>query len=163
MTFWKETRSMRALIVYDSYFGNTQKIVEAIGNSIAPNYDVTVCMVTSIKPEQLSGVNLLIVGSPTRAFKPTDAIKKFLNSIPSNGLKGIDVLAFDTRISTKDANSKVLNLFVKVFGYATEPIGEKLQKKGGNLIAPPEGFFVKETEGTLKEGELERAANWVKG
>ncbi|MDD2234531.1 MAG: hypothetical protein PHV03_06435 [Desulfitobacteriaceae bacterium] len=49
---------MRALIVYDSYFGNTQKIAEAIGNSIASNDDVTVCTVTSIKPEQLSGVNL---------------------------------------------------------------------------------------------------------
>jgi len=127
---------MKALIVYDSYFGNTQKIAETIGNSIAPNNDVTVCMITSIKPEQLSGVNLLIVGSPTRSFKPTDAIKKFLNSIPSNGLKCIDVLAFDTRISAKDANSKVLKVFIKVFGYAAEPIGEKIQKKGGNLIDP---------------------------
>ncbi|MDD4346819.1 MAG: hypothetical protein PHZ11_08045 [Desulfitobacteriaceae bacterium] len=75
----------------------------------------------------------------------------------------MDVLAFDTRISAKDTNSKVLNVFIKVFGYAAEPIGEKLQKKGGNLIAPPEGFFVKDSEGPLKEGELERAANWVKG
>ncbi|MFH1087638.1 MAG: hypothetical protein V1737_03530 [Chloroflexota bacterium] len=34
---------------------------------------------------------------------------------------------------------------------------------GGALIAPPQGFFVKGTRGLLKEGELERAAGWVKG
>jgi flavodoxin I len=51
---------------------------------------------------------------------------------------------------------------VKLFGYAAEPIAAKLQKKGGTLAAPPEGFFVGGTEGPLKEGELERAAQWAR-
>ena len=104
----------------------------------------------------------MIVGSPTRAFKPTKALVDFLIKIPSNGVKGINVAAFDTRISTTDVNLRMLNGFVKIFGYAAKPIADKLQKKGGNLIIPPEGFFVKDSEGPLKEGELERAADWAK-
>ncbi|HNU80356.1 MAG TPA: flavodoxin family protein [Bacillota bacterium] len=153
---------MKALIVYDSVFGNTEKIAEAIGDSLAELTGTEVEKVSEAKLEQLQGTDLLIVGSPTRAFKPTKAIVDFLIQIPSNGLKGINVAAFDTRISTEDVNSRILNGFVKIFGYAAKPIADKLQKKGGNLAAPPEGFFVKDNEGPLKEGELERAAKWAK-
>lgn len=153
---------MKALIVYDSVFGNTEKIAKAIGDSLAGLECAEVVKVTEVKLEQLQGTDLLIVGSPTRAFKPTKAIVDFLIRIPSGGLKGIDVAAFDTRVNTEDVNSRILNGFVKIFGYAAKPIADKLQKKSGNLIIPPEGFFVKDSEGPLKEGELERAAQWAK-
>ncbi|HOH89137.1 MAG TPA: flavodoxin family protein [Bacillota bacterium] len=153
---------MKALIVYDSVFGNTEKIAKAIGDSLADLQSTEVVKVSEAKLEQLQGTDLLIVGSPTRAFKPTKAIVDFLIQIPSNGLKGIDVAAFDTRVNTEDVNSRILNGFVKIFGYAAKPIADKLQKKGGNLVIPPEGFFVKDNEGPLKEGELERAAKWAK-
>ena len=68
--------------------------------------------------------------------------------------------AFDTRISTADMNSRLLNILVKLFGYAAKPIADKLEKKRGSLIIPPEGFLVKESEGPLKNGERERAADW---
>ena len=153
---------MKALIVYDSVFGNTEKIAKAIGDSLADLTSAEVVKVSEAKLEQLQETGLLIVGSPTRAFKPTKAIVDFLIQIPSNGLKGIDVAAFDTRVNTEDVNSRILNGFVKIFGYAAKPIADKLQKKGGNLVLPPEGFFVKDNEGPLKEGELERAAKWAK-
>lgn len=153
---------MKTLIVYDSVFGNTEKIANAIGDSLSSQGNAEVLKVTDTKLEQLQGINLLIVGSPTRAFKPTKAIVDFLIQIPSNALKGINVAAFDTRVNTTDVNSKVLNGFVKIFGYAAKPIADKLQKKGGNLIIPPEGFYVKDSEGPLKDGELERAAEWAK-
>ena len=153
---------MKALIVYDSVFGNTEKIAKAIGDSIGSQENVEVLRVTDMKLEQLQEIDLLFVGSPTRAFKPTKAIVDFLIKIPSNGLKGINVAAFDTRISTADVSSRMLNGFVKIFGYAAKPIADKLQKKGGNLIIPPEGFFVKDSEGPLKEGEFERAIDWAK-
>jgi flavodoxin len=47
-------------------------------------------------------------------------------------------------------------------GYAAKPIADKLKKKGGKLVLPPEGFFVQGSEGPLKEGEVERAAEWAK-
>jgi len=153
---------MKTLIIYDSFFGNTEQIAQAIGNSLGSKENVETFRVSDIKPEQLIGLDLLIVGSPTRAFRPTKAITDFLKKIPSNGLNGVKMAAFDTRISTADINSRLLNLLMKAFGYAAKPIANKLEKKGGNLIIPPEGFFVKGSEGPLKDGELERAADWAK-
>lgn len=153
---------MKTLIVYDSYFSNTEQIAQEIGNSLGSKEDVGISRVNDIMPEKLDGLELLIVGSPTRAFRPTKAIVTFLNKIPSNSLKGVKVAAFDTRICIADINSRVLNILVNLFGYAVEPIANKLKKKGGNLVIPPEGFFVKDSEGPLKDGELERAANWAK-
>jgi flavodoxin len=103
---------------------------------------------------------LLVVGSPTRAFRPTGAVKQFLRRIPSAGLKGVKAAAFDTGISLSDINSSIGRSFVKFFGYAARPVSDKLRKKGAEVIAAPEGFFVEGTEGPLKDGELERAADW---
>jgi flavodoxin len=153
---------MKALVIYDSFFGNTEQIARAIGNALGSQGEVEVLRVGDVKPEQLAGLNLLIVGSPTRAFRPTPAISSFLGRIPANGLQGVKVAAFDTRMSTQDANSPILAFFVKLFGYAAKPIADKLTKKGGELAIPPEGFFVKGSEGPLKEGELERAADWAR-
>jgi flavodoxin len=107
-------------------------------------------------------LSLLVVGSPTRAFRPSPATSSFLGGIPANGLQGIKVAAFDTRMSVQEVNSPILSFFAKLFGYAAQPIAAKLKKKGGTPAIPPEGFFVKGSEGPLKEGELERAADWAK-
>ena len=153
---------MEILIVYDSIFGNTEQIAQAMGKALGGGESVVTLRAGEVKPAHLTGLAALIVGSPTRAFKPTKAITDFLKKVPANGLKGVKVMAFDTRMSLADVNSRLLNRLVKVFGYAAKPIADKLVKKGGSLTAPPEGFFVKESEGPLKDGELERAAEWVK-
>lgn len=153
---------MKALVVYDSVFGNTEQIAQAIGNTLDSQEDVSILRVNDVKLEQLTGLKLLIVGSPTRAFKPTKAITNFLKRIPKNGLNGINVAAFDTRIALSDIDSHILPVFVKIFGYAAGRIAKRLKRKGGILIASPEGFFVKGKEGPLKDGELERAASWMK-
>jgi flavodoxin len=153
---------MKALVIYDSFFGNTEQIAQAIGDALGSPEDVEVLRVSNAKPEQLTGLKLLIVGSPTRGFRPTPAISNLLKSVPKSGLKGVKVAAFDTRIALGDIDSRILPVFVKVFGYAAKPIADRLAKKGGELIIPPEGFFVKGSEGPLKDGELERAADWAK-
>jgi flavodoxin len=153
---------MKILIVYDSFFGNTAQIAHAIGNAFVPQEDVEILRVSTVKPGQLTESKLLIVGSPTRAFRPTAAINNLLSKIPVNGLRGVKVAAFDTGISTNDMRSPILRILARLFGYAANPISEKLKKKGGDLVIPPQGFFVEGTKGPLKEGELERAADWAK-
>ena len=153
---------MKALVVYDSVFGNTEQIAQAIGKGLGSQKDVQICRVTDMKPEQFTGLNLLVVGSPTRAFRPTPAINNFLKRIPKKGLEGINVAAFDTGLSISDIESSFLRTCVKIFGYAAKPISDRLKKKGGRPTVPPEGFFVEGTEGPLKQGERERATNWAK-
>jgi len=142
---------MKALIVYDSVYGNTEKIARSIGSAITG--DVKVLRAAEVNPSELESVDLLIVGSPTHGGRQTPAIQDFLNKVTKPVIKGISVAAFDTRFSTR---------LVKIFGYAAGRIAGSLKRKGGTLVASPEGFFVKSKEGPLKEGELERAASWAK-
>lgn len=153
---------MKALVIYDSYFGNTEQIAQAIGNALGSPEDVETLRVGNLKPEQLTGLELLIVGSPTRGFRPTAAITNLLKGIPTNGLSGVKVAAFDTRISIADMGPAILRFLAGLFGYAAKPISDGLKRKGGRLTLPPEGFLVEGTEGPLKEGELDRAADWAK-
>jgi len=143
---------MKALIIYDSVYGNTEKIARAVAEAITPSYEVKVVRVGEANPSELASTDLLIVGSPTHAGRPTPAIQDLLNKVPK--LQGINIAAFDTRITTK---------LVRVFGYAAGRIAGNLKRKGGTLIVSPEGFFVTGNKGPLKEGELERVAGWVKG
>ena len=141
---------MKALIVYDSKYGNTEQIAGAIGGSIGS--EAKVLWAGEVNPAELKTIEFLIIGSPTQGGRPTPAMREFLNKIPDSSLNGIKVAAFDTRISRK---------FVGVFGYAAGRIATDLKAKGGNLIVPPEGFFVQGIKGPVSEGEVERAAAWL--
>jgi flavodoxin len=152
---------MKILVVFDSVFGNTEKVAQAIAANLGPAESVEIQRAGAVLPEQLTGAGLLVVGSPTRGFRPTEAVAELLKRIPSNALKGIRVAAFDTRFKADELDSAGVRFIVKTGGYAAKRIAEKLKRSGGNLIAPPEGFFVEDTEGPLKAGELERAASWA--
>jgi flavodoxin I len=153
---------MRALVVYDSFFGNTEQIAHAIGRALGAQGEAHAVRVGTVSAEHLAGLDVLIVGSPTRAFRASPAISKWLKGLGRNSLDGVRVAAFDTRIALSDVNSRFLSVMVRLFGYAAEPIAKGLTKKGGTLAIPPEGFFVEGTEGPLKDGELERAAGWAR-
>jgi flavodoxin len=147
--------------VYDSVFGNTEKIAKAIGEGLGSPDEVSTVQVNDVDIDMLKDLSILVVGSPTRAFKCTPAISDFLKRIPANALSGITTAAFDTRISVEESDSKFLTFMVKLFGYAAEPMAEKLKKKGGTAKDASAGFFVGGTEGPLRDGELERAAAWA--
>ncbi len=153
---------MKALIVYDSFFGNTERVAQAVAAELGTQMEVQALRVAQADPRALSGLNVLVVGSPTRAFSPSPEIKKFLSAIPSGSLAGTRIAGFDTRIDPEESNSGFLKFMVKLFGFAAEPIAAKLMKKGAQAAAAPAGFFVNGTEGPLREGELERAAAWAR-
>jgi flavodoxin len=154
---------MKTLVVYDSVFGNTEKIARAIAASLGPGASVEILRAGDVLPVELAGAGLLVVGSPTRGFRPTETLAELLKRIPPKALKGIRVAAFDTRLKADELDSAGVRFIVNAGGYAAKRIAERLQKAGGNLIAPPEGFYVEDTQGPLKAGELERAARWASG
>jgi flavodoxin len=151
---------MKTLIIYDSAYGNTEKIARAIAAAITPADEVVVLRAGEANPLKLSLIDLLIVGSPTQGGRPTQAIQDFLSKIPVNGLKNMQVTAFDTRISAQE-KGVALRILMRLLGYAAGRIAQGLQGKGGELAAPPEGFIVEGKEGPLKQGELERASAWA--
>lgn len=115
------------LIIYDSVFGNTAKIAHAMANALGEHRKVGLCLVGEVFPEHLDGVKTLIVGSPTRQFKATGALDHFLKQIPAEGLNGVSIAAFDTRMTQEDVKKNwFLAVMIKFFGYAAEKIARKL-------------------------------------
>ena len=149
---------MNILVIYDSVFGNTEKIAQAIAATLKTH----AIPVSQVDTGQLRGLDLLVVGSPTRGLRPTEGISKLLSGLPKNHLRDVRVAAFDTRIVLETIDSKVLRFLVDKGGFAASAIAKMLEKKGGQLVAPPEGFFVTGERGPLKDSEWERAAAWSK-
>ena len=154
---------MQVLILYESFFGNTEKIAQAIGESIEGAEEVTVREISTIDPETLEMPDVLIVGSPTRGFRPSQATMDFISRLPESRMLDQMFAAFDTRIALSYIKSGVLRFIVKTGGYASSVIEKKLKQKGGIPIIPSDGFCVKDSEGPLMEGETDRARKWASG
>ncbi len=152
---------MKALVVYDSFFGNTEKVAQAVGRGIGAPEEVGLVRVSSLAPQQLAEAQLLVIGSPTRGFRPSEATMTFLAGLPVGSLRGKKVAAFDTRLTMETMGRVIRFMFwIKLGKFAAPSMAEALQKAGGELALPPEGFIVKTSEGPLQEGELERAEAW---
>jgi flavodoxin len=143
-------QNMNALIVYDSQFGNTKMVARVIAAELAKSGKAKAIHISEAKMPELKGIDLLVVGSPTQAWKPMPKIQSFLENLPeSNGLRAA---AFDTRFKSP-------RLFT---GSAARVIADELQKKGAKLVLAPESFFVEGTKGPLRMGEIERAEEWAR-
>ncbi len=154
---------MGTMVIYDSLYGNTELIAQAIGNALRQMGEVQVVRIGDLKAEQLSGVALLVVGSPTQQFRPTAAMRNFLAHLPKNGLKGVKVAAFDTRLTLAEIEkTPPLPFFERIFGYAEKRLVKQLRNKGGELVLPGEGFYVQGMKGPLVEGEAVRAEQWAR-
>jgi flavodoxin len=142
---------MNAIVLYDSQYGNTERIAQAIANALSQAGQARAVRVAETSPGELAGVDLLVVGSPTQGWQPTKAIQAFLKHISPGSWSGLATAAFDTRF-------RAPRLFT---GSAARGIAKSLRQKGCSLLLPAESFFIKGTEGPLQDGELDRAANWA--
>ena len=161
---------MKALVVYESMYGNTAAIGDAIGAALHTDaLDVDVHPISKVAPEDTAGFDLIVVGGPTHAHgmshastrkagasdkkntfpEPTvvPGIREWLNELPDGG--GRFAAAFDTRFDKA----------VALTGSAAKGIARRLRHRGYHLIAPPESFFVT-TENALQEGQMTHAATW---
>jgi flavodoxin len=143
---------MKTLIAYDSIYGNTKAIAQAIGDALPG--EVSVLHVGQVDASDLATVDLLIIGSPTHGALPTEAAQAFVSRLGAPTREGVRVATFDTRLTWR---------FLRKYGYAATSMADTLKEKGWTLASPPEGFFVKGLKkGPLRRGEAARAAAWAK-
>ena len=157
---------MRSLVVYESSFGNTQRIARTVADALAAEGEVTVISVDNELPH-IDEFDLVVVGAPTHVHGLSSRMsrKAALEQQRRDGSIGIGVrgwieelpaapktpvAVFDTRVR----KSEVL------VGSAGQRIGKKLRRRGFALVGRPESFFVEGTPGPLEDGELERAEAW---
>ncbi len=159
---------MKALIVYESMFGNTEDVANAVAEGLRGHMAVELVN-ADVAPAPLDElVDLLVVGGPTHGFSMTrsgtreDAVRQGAEAPASDtGIREwIDhlhtgphselVATFDTRIG------KVRHLP----GSAAKSAAKALRKHGYELAVRPESFWVEDTPGPLSGGELARAKEW---
>lgn len=151
---------MNISIVYDSVYGNTAKVAGAIGEELERDNTVRLLTVQEAQTADFTGADLLIVGSPTRGFRPTPGISEFIEGLDKCPAA---VAVFDTRIDLETVNPQPLRWVIDVGGYATSRMTSAVERHGLQLRGQPAAFLVSGTEGPLKDGELDRARSWSRG
>lgn len=141
---------MNALVVFDTKYGNTEQVAQAIAEGLKPRFSVRVANVDQMEEFNAQGINLLMVGGPTHMADVSQALQAVLAATPKGALSDVAVAAFDTRYRMPLEQS----------GSAAHKIAPVLSELDGELLVPPESFFVLGGEGPLDEGEIERATKW---
>ena len=164
----------RALVVYESMYGNTQRVARAIAEGLSGVATVDLIEVGEAPAELPPGVDLLVVGGPTHAFgmsRPrtrADAarqagarvisertgVREWLASLRPTG-PATAALAFDTHASHPR--------FFRHIGSAAADIAGSLAPLGFGVAAAPEHFWVAGSQGPLDPGEEQRARAWARG
>ena len=137
---------MKAAVAYDSVFGNTTKIAEAIAQNLGDGGRTVA--VSALKDSDLTDVELLVVGCPINGWRPSAGMGKFLSTLSAGKLSGVKAATFDTRVKSF------------FHGDAAGKIDKSLRKAGANMVSTPQAFYVDGKEGPIATGELERAAAW---
>jgi hypothetical protein len=161
---------MNTLLVHESHWGNTR----AIGRAIAEGIDsagagpVTVVDVGEDPSPLPADVDLLVVGGPTHAFSmsrastrrdaltqgaepghDTAGIREWLDSLPAPATRP-DVATYDTRVTQVR----------RLPGSAARAAGKVVRRHHVGTVVATESFYVEDSAGPLKEGELDRARAW---
>jgi hypothetical protein len=161
----------RALVVFESLFGDARTIAQAIASGLSPRIPADVVAAAEAPAEVGPDVVLLVVGGPNHALSMPrqstreGAIKQYGARIPdtSRGLhewldavrvagSGILAAAFDTR-------SDHPKLLVKM-DHAARTEEKLLRSHGLTIVTPAEHFYVTDATGPLADGEEERARRW---
>jgi flavodoxin len=143
---------VKSLVVYDSQFGNTRQLAEAIAVELQAVGTVEIenaRIDDVIVPPDLT---LLVVGGPTQVHNVSPPLRSQLESIATHQLDGVQAAAFDTR----GRGPRFLT------GAASVGITKRLKQKGAKLVVEAESFLVEGSEGPLVQGELERARTWAR-
>lgn len=153
---------MRAVVVYESLWGNTAAVAREIAAGIGP--DVPAHSTAEATADALVGVELLVAGAPVQAFSlPTEQIRA---GIDSGGDPAPDVSAPTLRswlehVLAGNGRSAAFDTKIRWSpGSAANVIDRELTRAGYPPVAEAKHFLVAGKFGPLREGELDRARAW---
>jgi Flavodoxin len=159
---------VRALIVYESMFGNTEQVARAIAAGLRESLDISMADVSETPAAAADEADLIVAGGPTHAFSMSrmntreDAIgrgadeaerevglREWIDALPA-GRSGGKLATFDTKVASMR----------HLPGSAAKGAARAGRRHGYELAEPAESFYVHDVKGPLLDGELERATAW---
>jgi len=172
---------MKITVVYESMFGNTHQVAQAISDGVReaqPDADVECVPVGDASTELIKSTNLLVVGGPTHIRGMTSGFSRKMGikgeqkdkagGEPADELEG-DAEGpgvrewFNGLPKVEDGGQAAAfdtRLGSSMAGGAAREIDRRLRKHGYHLVSDPEGFVVEDAHGPLRTGEIERAKQW---
>ena len=149
---------MKGIIIYDTSYGNTQKIAEVLAETLKEaGIETDVFHIKKVKKLSGKEYNFLALGSPTKYGTMSFAMKFFLGKIKSEEWTNKPFIAFDTENPENVEKSRAEN---KNWS-AAEKIAEKLEEKNMNQLLPVLKGLVQGWKGPLVDGEIERTKNYA--
>ena len=138
----------RAVVVYDSVYGNTEAVARAIAEGLGAEgtVEARVARVDAIRPENVAGNDIIVLGSPTHFGSPTRAMRRAIYRLGRSDGAGKRIAVFDT-------------CFEADRGKATGMMEDRLARAlpGARVVSPALSAIVTGMKGPLKDGELERS------
>ena len=159
---------MKAIVVYESMWGNTEQVARAVAAGLSESLAVEVTDVASAPAEPGSEFSLIVVGGPTHAFSMSrpatraDAhargaehgedvagVREWLDQLPP-AHRAQAVATFDTKVTKMR----------RLPGSAAKSAAKAASRHGYERPRFVESFYVQDMEGPLLDGELDRATEW---
>jgi len=135
----------KVAVIYDSKYGNTEKIAEALSEGMKrEGLDADCVRIDNVDPNKLAEYELLAIGAPTHGFGISRPMKDFLKKLEGVNLKNKKAFAFDTRLKSRFAGS------------AAKGIEKQLKELQMTIIKPYVSAIVKGSKGPLEEGAEEK-------
>ncbi|MBN1649112.1 MAG: hypothetical protein JW874_13835 [Spirochaetales bacterium] len=152
---------MNALVFYESFFGNTKQLAETVSEIIGTQAKTELAGLAEAGDRNASEYDLIVIGSPTRAFSASKAMKQAVVKLTRTAGPDTHFAVFDTRMDVAEVNVRILTVLAGWFGYAADTITKILRRKKCTVIGNEGHFFVAGSEGPLKDGEKEKAVRWA--
>ena len=135
----------KAVVIYDTKFGNTEKIAKAVARGIEEQGVTVACLkVEDVDPDTLGEYDFLALGGPTHGFGISKPMKDFLTKLETGDLRAKRAFAFDTKFGSRFAGS------------AAKGIENRLKTLGMNIVRSRSSAFVKGPKGPLDENMIEK-------
>src|SRR4030066_350794 len=150
---------MKGIVVYDTSYGNTQKIAETIAETLKESgIEVDLFDVKNVKKLSGKDYSFLILGSPTKFGTMSLTIRFFLGKVKSEEWMNKPFAAFDTENPENIEKARA----EKKEWSAAEKISEKLRDKKMNQLLPVLKALVSGQKGPLIEGEIEGTKEYAR-
>ena len=143
----KETRTdgsrpMSGIVVFDTKFGNTEKIAKSIAAGLERAGISIECLGASeARPERLKDQDLLVFGAPTQTFTASRPMKDFIDRLENvGGLAGKRFYAFDTKLPNRFSGSAAKYIESRLIRMGLRPARERASAVGrGSVFKLDEG------------------------
>jgi len=153
---------MKAVVVYESLWGNTAAIARAIAEGIGP--EARAMSTAEATPEAIAGVGLIVAGAPIQGFSlPNDRMRAGIrtDTEPAPDMSAPTLRSWLEHLPAGDGRSAAFDTKIRWSpGSAASVIDREMAKHGYAPVVSSEHFIVNGQHGPLREGELERARQW---